>query len=107
MDGLFAKRVLIGLARMLSFYSIHRCNYGKQGYCLKLVNRHSHISMPLSVIYPGEQFSRTFVCKSAKWTRILAEIEGKSLGVRYNNGNPISIEQLIIDLELEGFLKNI
>jgi len=108
MDGLFAKRVLIGLARILSFDSIRRCNCGKQRYCLKLVNQHGHSSIPLYVIYPGEKYSsRIFVCKSAKWACILAELEGKSLGIRYNNGNPISIEQLIIDLELEGFLKNI
>lgn len=102
MDGLFAKRVLIALAKMLSFDSICRSNY-TGGYCLKLIPKHGR-RLPMLIKYPNETFMRVFTFKSSKWVNILKDLEGKSLGNLYNNGMPIVIEQLIIDLELEGFL---
>lgn len=110
MDGLSAKRVLTALAKKLSFDSVRRCNYKNNitnGYCLKLVSKSTKQSMPLYVIYPNERYSRILAVRSSKWADFLKELEGKSLGIRYNNGMPIVIEQLVVDLELEGFLKNI
>ena len=105
MDGLFAKRVLIALAKKLSFDSICRCNH-VCGYCLKFISKHGRRS-PMYIKYPNETFMRVFTFKSSKWMNILKELEGKSLGNLYNNGMPIVIEQLIIDLELEGFLTKV
>ena len=105
MDGLFAKRVLIALAKKLSFDSICRSNY-TSGYCLKLISKGGR-RVPMFIKYPNETHMRVFTCKSSKWVNVLKELEGKSLGYSYNNGMPIVIEQLIIDLELEGFLTKV
>ena len=92
---------------MLSFDTIvryHRKNNDDD--CLLLVSKRPYAKKRFYVIYPNEHYSREFMPPSSfKWTDIVKKLEGLSLGVCYNNGKPIVIDQLMIDLELQGHLK--
>ena len=105
MDGLTAKRVFIALAKRLSYSSIRRykCDHY---YTLELFS-------PFRSIILGVQTDKTFpwsqalLFKSAKWAEMLQELEGKTITSTSERIKVNSIEQLIVDLELQGFLKKI
>ena len=107
MDGLTAKRVFIALAKRLSCSSVRRCNYGRY-YKLKLLSPSGNACAVLGV-QTNEKLSLTQVLlfKSAKWAKMLQELEGKTITTGSERIKVNSIEQLIVDLELQGFLKNI
>lgn len=109
MSGIFAKRVLTALARKLSYVNVRRENYhGK--YQLKLVKKNG-ISAPLLVQVSTDigGYIDKFVFTSTKWTSILNDLVGKT--IVYGKGDSIewktiiSVEELVIDLELKGFLR--
>ena len=105
MDGLTAKRVFIALAKRLSYSSVRRWKYDHY-YKLKLLSPFGNASTILGVqidkTFPGSQ---TLLFKSATWAKMLQELEGKTITAKSERIKVNSIEQLMVDLELQGFLK--
>lgn len=108
MNGIDAKRVFLALAKKWHFSSVRRCNESKEYYKLKFVN-----SSGRSVNCLGEQrdnkyhWLNTCLFTSTNWFKMLQSLEGKTIGCGSERVKVISIEQLIIDLEIGGWLKNI
>ena len=114
MDGLAAKRVFIALAKRLSYSSVRRCNCDHY-YKLELLSPSGNASTILGV-QTDETFlqsHKTFpwaqelLFKSRKWAEMLQELEGKIIIAKSERIKVNSIEQLIVDLELQGFLKKV
>lgn len=117
MDGLLAKRILIALAKKLSFDSVRRVN-ASGSYTLKLVrkNGRSRHLIVQSINDSGNFNIQLHRCHSSKWNSLLKSLVGKMvwperIGFVENCKQPtkvqiINVEQLAIDLELEGYLKN-
>jgi len=103
MDGLFAKRVLIALARKQSFASVRRANY-RHKYQLKLISPNKH-SRPLYFKIDEQSPLSVFTFTSAKWENILKALEGKTILYGKEWKKISSIEEIIVDLELQGYLK--
>lgn len=103
MDGLLAKRTLIALARKLGFDTVKRTNYPDGGYTLNLV-KGGRCLFPLAIMDEYDNYSCMFIFKSTKWENILKDLEGKTIPKGNMRIVVNSVEQLIIDLELEGFL---
>lgn len=109
MSGIFAKRVLTALARKLSYANVRRENYhGK--YQLKLVGKNGKSApLMLRVSKGNDWYIDMFLFTSTKWTSILNALVGKT--IVYDKGADIewktitSVEELVIDLELKGFLR--
>ena len=121
MDGIAAKRVLIALAKKFAFDNVRRANRDRQ-FTLKLVTK-SRIARHLMVRPIGSVDTAAFTvmtCKSGKWEQLLNALVGKEVKTigtisRRNGTDAISnkiisvysVEQLAIDLELEGHLKHV
>ena len=105
MDGLTAKRVFIALAKRLSCSSVLRCNCGKY-YKLNLLSPFGNACTALGV-QTDETFpwSQVLLFKSSKYAKMLQELEGKTITAKSERIKVNSIEQLMVDLELQGFLK--
>lgn len=107
MDSLAAKRVFIALAKRLSYSSVRRCNYDHY-YKVELLSPSGNTSTILGVqtdkTFP---WSQALLFKSRKWAEMLQELEGKTITAKSERIKINSIEQLIIDLELQGFLKKV
>ena len=109
MSGIFAKRVLTALARKLSYVNVRRENYhGK--YQLKLVGKNGKSApLMLKVSNDIDWYIDKFLFTSTKWTSILNDLVGKTIA--YGKGDNFewktvtSVEELVIDLELKGFLR--
>ena len=107
MDGLTAKRVFIALAKRLSYSSVRRykCDHY---YKLELLSPSRNASTVLGIqtdkTFP---WSQALLFRSAKWAEMLQELEGKTITAKSERIKVNSIEQLIVDLELQGFLKKI
>lgn len=105
MDGLTAKRVFIALAKRLSCSSVQRCNYG-QYYKLKLLSPSGNARAVIGVQTDEKLcLTKVLLFKSAQWAKMLQELENKTIAVGNERIKINSIEQLIVDLELQGFLK--
>ena len=109
MDGISAKRVLIALARMLSFDSVRRenCNgkyqlklVGKNGYNIPLMAKNEDSKSILNLLATDR-----LLFTSAKWENALNALVGKTIPYGGEWKKVTSIEELIIDLELKGFLR--
>ena len=113
MDGLTAKRILIALANMLGFDSVRRANLVNI-FTLKLVKA-NHMSRRIMIKPIGSHRDDWLVLtsNSSKWTKMLNRLIGKEVSFerqcisdpKRTYVNVYSIEQLIIDLELDGYLK--
>lgn len=106
MDGLFAKRILIALAKKMGYVSVRRVNTNRK-YTLKLVapsGMSIHFCIhPIGKCEPSDRYTFT----SSKWVNILNGLVGYATLWMDDNNNHIeitSIEKLIIDLEMEGWL---
>ena len=106
MDGLFAKRVLIALARKMGYVSVRRVNTNRK-YTLKFVDStgiSNHFCVhPIGKSEPSDRYTFT----SAKWVDILNGLVGYAtlwIDDKRNQIEITSIEKLIIDLEMEGWL---
>ena len=106
MDGLTAKRVLIALAKKFSCESVRRCNDGRM-YKLVLVNSSGHSACTLCFVEDGWPYGVKLQFNSTKWENILKSLEGKTLAAGSERLKVVSIEQLMIELELQGYLKGI
>ena len=107
MDSLTAKRVFIALAKKLSYSSVQRCNHD-HCYKLKLFPPSGNAYAVLKVqIDERLLWTQELLFKSANWAKMLQELEGKIIVARLEKIKINSIEQLMIDLELQGFLKRI
>ena len=105
MDGLTAKRVFIALAKRLSYSSVRRRKCDCY-YKLELLSPSGNASTILGVqIDKTFPWSQALLFKSAKWAEMLQELEGKTITAKSERIKVNSIEQLIVDLELQGFLK--
>lgn len=105
MDGLTAKRVFIALAKRLSYSSVRRRKCDCY-YKLELLSPSGNASTILGVqIDKTFPWSQALLFKSAKWAEMLQELEGKTITAKSERIKVNSIEQLMVDLELQGFLK--
>ena len=103
MDGLTAKRVFIALAKRLSYSSVLRCKCG-QYYKLNLLSPSGNECTALGV-QTDETFpwSQVLLFKSSKYAEMLKELEGKTITAKGERIKVNNIEQLIVDLELQGY----
>ena len=108
MDGITSKRILTALARKLSFDTVRRVNAppGRNGYMLRLIGKTS-ACLGTRPIGAANTYYTYDISNSSKWSKMLKALVGKEIGYGYLH-NPIvvhSVEQLAIELELEGFLR--
>ena len=107
MDNLTAKRVFTALAKSLSCSSVQRCKNGPY-YKLRLLSPSGNVCAVLGVqTDAGWWWAEVLFFKSSKWAEMLKELEGKTIAVGSERIKINSIEELIVDLELQGFLKKI
>lgn len=107
MDGLFAKRVLIALAKKMGYVSVRRVNTNRK-YTLKLVDSNG-MSIHFCIHPIGKpKLSDRYTFTSSKWVNILNGLAGYATTLWMNDNfselKITSIEKLIIDLEMEGWL---
>ena len=96
MNSLIAKQVFTALAKSLFYSSVQRCDLGS--HCMLLFISSSGIA--------ACTFKGTILrFNSSKWADMLKELEGKTIAIGTKRIKVDSIEQLMIDLELQGFLK--
>ena len=103
MDGLTAKRVFIALAKRLSYSSVRRRKCDRY-YKLELLSPSGNAYTVLEVQTDETfQWSQTLLFKSRKWAEMLQELEGKTITAGNERIKVNNIEQLIVDLELQGY----
>lgn len=103
MDGLTAKRVFIALAKRLSYSSVRRRRCDRY-YKLELLSPSGNARTVLEVqTHETFQWSQALLFKSRKWAEMLKELEGKTITAKGERIKVNSIEQLIVDLELQGY----
>ena len=103
MDGLTAKRVFIALAKRLSYSSVRRRKCDCY-YKLELLSPSGNACTVLEVQTDETfQWSQTLLFKSRKWAEMLQELEGKTITAKGERIKVNNIEQLIVDLELQGY----
>lgn len=119
MTSLFAKRVLIALARKLSFDSICFYQLSQQArnlYFLKMTHRKNLSYSILRVKDESTDRLHPLELANKNWVQALKSLEGKCLvyskqfgrfPTTYETIDISSIEALIIDLELNGYLNKI
>ena len=107
MTGIDAKRVFIALARKWHFSSVRRCNNPGQGYILKFLNSSGYSVNSLGKENDQHLWLDLCTFESAKWAKMLQSLEGKTIGCGSERIKVNSIEQLIVDLEIGGWLKNL
>lgn len=107
MDGLIAKRILTALARKLGYSNVVIAKFGNSQYWQLVIRRYGGYNRILYV--KDGQSMHAVISKSRAWNSFLPQLEGCVVQRVLNDKDiPVkSIEQLVIDLELEGFLKNI
>ena len=107
MAGLTAKRILTALARKLGCVNVSVMKCGNNQYW-QLMVRHCNGVKGILCVKDGRSI-HTVISKSRAWASFLPQLEGFVVQRVLNDKDiPVkSIEQLVIDLELEGFLKNI
>lgn len=107
MDGLTAKRILTALARKLGYANVSTMKWLNGKYWLLMLCNRSGKNCILYV--KDGQSVHAVISKSRAWASFLPQLEGFVVQRVLNDKDiPVkSIEQLVIDLELEGFLKNI
>ena len=103
MDGLTAKRVFIALAKRLSYSSVRRRKCDCY-YKLELLSPFGN-ARTLFEVQTDETFQwyQTLLFKSRKWEDMLQELEGKTITAKGERIKVNNIEQLIVDLELQGY----
>lgn len=106
MDNLTAKRVLVALARKFSFSFIKRYQSSNGLHCLEFWTKQGSNTLLGFESKPSEWACAAYFA-SPKWIDILHSLEGKTLAIGSERLKVNSIEQFVIDLELEGFLKTI
>lgn len=114
MDGITAKRILIALVKKLGYSTVRRANYDHQYTLIAIKNGLSRKILVRPISETSFFPFRYLTCKSSKWEQLLNTLVGcevrLSVGKDFIVQPPIavySIEQLAIDLELEGHLKNV
>ena len=103
MDSLTAKRVFIALAKRLSYSSVRRykCDHY---YALELLSPSGNVRTVFEVQTDETfQWSQILLFKSRKWAEMLQELEGKTITAKGERIKVNNIEQLIVDLELQGY----
>ena len=110
MDSIAAKRILIALSRKLGYENVRRCNCNR-GFTLTLTKKNAKNHIVVRPIGTDYMQDTSYFCTSSKWTNILNALIGKEIRtLSYSNTSPNIVvhspEQLAIDLELQGFLKN-
>ena len=112
MDGITAKRILVALAKKMSCDSVRRANakndIGQSGYTLKFVKNGRSICVRKFV--KAYDFGPIgYLSKASNWESLLNGLANMTIRpLIVHAPAPIqihSIEQLAIDLELEGYLK--
>ena len=103
MDGLTAKRVFIALAKRLSYSSVQRRKCDRY-YKLELLSPFGN-ARTIFEVQTDETFQwyQTLLFKSRKWEDMLQELEGKTITAKGERIKVNNIEQLIVDLELQGY----
>lgn len=119
LTGSLAKDIIFALAKKAGFDNVRRCNCG---HCIKLVfvNTRTKAQVPLLVEHmstggngPFVRYSSIFQSGSGKWAKIIESLVGKTIALSQHPLSTVGvekihvncIEELIMTLELEGFLQ--
>lgn len=93
----------------MSFDSIRRVNapHGINGYMLKLIGKTSAYLVTRQIGSTDSCYTYV-ISNSSKWSKMLEALVGTEIEYGYMHKSIVvhSVEQLAIDLELEGWLKN-
>ena len=104
MDSKFAKNVFMALAKKLSFSSIVReTSSNDYAWIVKFETDSKNYSL-LGVFDGTSPWAKTLYFRSETWDSMLQELEGKTIAIGSERIPVNSIEQLVVELELEGFL---
>ena len=110
MNSLSAKQVFIALAKKYSFGSVQRCSthYANRqtDYHVEFISKSGHSCISLGYANDNNMWDIKHF-KSHTWAGILRELEGLTIAIGSERLKVNSIEELMINLELEGYLKNI
>ena len=106
--GIDAKRVIVALANMMGFASVKRLKLD-DNYCLVLWKHNgtgTHWYL-MEVLHPASIYqTKRVICKNNDWLSLLNNLENKLI---YNYGRDniqiTCLEELIIKLQLDGWLK--
>lgn len=114
MDGITAKRILIALVKKLGYSTVRRANYDHQYALIAIKNGFSRKVLVKPIDETSFCKFNYFTCKSSRWEQLLNALVGCEVRLSVGRdciAQPLvavySVEQLAIDLELEGHLKNV
>jgi hypothetical protein len=111
MNSLSAKRVFIALAKKYNFGSVQRCctRYAncQTDYHIVFISKSGHSCISLGYANDNNVWSSVKHFKSHTWAGMLHELEGLTVTIGSERLKVNSIEELMINLELEGYLKNV
>lgn len=119
LTGSLAKDIVFALAKKAGFDNVRRCNYGP---CFKimLIDSKTKAKVPLLVEHmstggngPVISYFSIFRSWSGKWAKIVESLVGRTIALSQYPLSTVSvekihvncIEELIMTLELEGFLQ--
>ncbi len=119
LTGSLAKDIVFALAKKAGFDNVRRCNCG---HCFKLVlvDSRTKAKAPLLVEHvstggngPVVSYFSIFQSWSGKWAKIVESLVGKTIALSQHPLSTVNvekihincIEELIMTLELEGFLQ--
>ena len=108
--GIDAKRAIVALANMMGFAKVQRLKLGKY-YNLAFI-KYSGVRLYLCEVLqytasPKPRYElEEVICKNGDWLSLLNNLENKVLYNPGHNDVPITcLEELIIKLQLDGWLK--
>lgn len=119
LTGSLAKDIIFALAKKAGFDAVRRCNYG-HGFKIVLVNSRTKAKVPLLVEHmstggngPVVSYFTTFQSWSGKWAKIVESLVGRTIALSQHPLSTVGvekihvncIEELMMTLELEGFLQ--
>ena len=109
MNSLSAKRVFIALAKKYNFGGVQRCctryTNCQTDYHIVFISKSGHSCISLGYVNDNNMWSNVKHFKSHTWAGILHELEGLTIAIGSERLKVNSIEELMINLELEGYLK--
>ena len=109
MNSLSAKRVFIALAKKYNFGNVHRywtrCANCQTDYHIAFISKSGLSHILLCYVIDNNVWSNVKCFKSHTWADMLRELEGLTIAIGSERLKVNSIEELMINLELEGYLK--
>lgn len=119
LTGSLAKDIVFALAKKAGFDTVRRCNYG-HSFKLVFVDNKTKAKVPLLVEHmpiggngPVVSYFSIFLSQTGKWKKIVESLVGRTIALSQHPLSTVGvekihvncIEELIMTLELEGFLQ--